>query len=176
METGRLLASRNIENIVSTFYSSPRWQDDPAAKIRSLHALLAAHPAYFLTQLARNLVEHLRKDLTLLLGWPMALIPLAGILGLAIRPPTRRQMSLYLFAVAYWLFMGIVFYSPRFLPLVLPTWQSALPDTGGAWNRPGWDGGSTVAAGARSGRAACPVRACAGNRLVQVGSVVAVER
>jgi 4-amino-4-deoxy-L-arabinose transferase-like glycosyltransferase len=132
METGRILATRNAENVVAAFYGGSRWQSDPALQGLSLPALVGRDPAYFAARYGLHLVEHAQKNLSQLLGWPMALLPIAGILGFAIRPPTRRQTALYLFAVAYWLLMGIVFYAPRFfLPMILPCvaagcsiWQS----------------------------------------------------
>ena len=121
-ETGSLLATRNVQNVVAAFFGATRWQGDPTVESQSLPALVSRDPVYIATRYAANLTEHASKILSQLLGWPMALFPLAGSLGFAIRPPTRRQTALYVFAVAYWLCMGIVFYASRFfLPLVLPS-------------------------------------------------------
>jgi 4-amino-4-deoxy-L-arabinose transferase-like glycosyltransferase len=120
-QTGTILATRNAETVVAAFYGGPRWQNDPVTRSHSMLALVAAHPAYFAAHYVRNVVDHLGRDLSTLLGWPLCLVPLAGLLGLALRRPTRRQIAFYLFAAAYVLCMGIVFYAPRFfLPLVLP--------------------------------------------------------
>jgi len=120
-ETGRWLESRNLETVVATFYTGARWQDDPAVQAGDLRTLVGRDPVRFAMQYARNLADHFSKNLSVLLGWPLALVPIAGILGLAIRPPTRRQTALYLFAAAYCLVTGVVFYAPRFfLPLILP--------------------------------------------------------
>ena len=119
-ETERLLMTRNTETITRTFFAAPRWEGEIAAHDGSLLALVGAHPVDFVGQFGRNLMEHVRKDLTQLLGWPLAVLPIVGVLGLALRPPSRRQASLYLFGVVYWFCMGIVFYTPRFfLPMAL---------------------------------------------------------
>src|SRR5262249_41478015 len=134
METGRVLATRNLQTVVAAFYGEVRWQNDAAVEVHSMPALVARDPAYFATHYGRNLVEHATKNLSQLLGWPAALLPIIGIVAIALRRPTRRQTALYLFAVVYWLCMGIVFYAPRFfLPMILPSLAagfSVLPGVG----------------------------------------------
>ena len=122
LQAGRPLATRNQETIVTTFFGDRRWQVDAAGPDATLVTLVLAHPAQVLEQFARNLWVHLDKNRKQLLGWPMALVPIVGVLGLVIRPPTRRQAGLYLFAAVFWLCMGVVFYTPRFFLPMIPAY------------------------------------------------------
>jgi 4-amino-4-deoxy-L-arabinose transferase-like glycosyltransferase len=141
METGRVLATRNLQNVVAAFYGEARWQNEAAVEVPSVRALVARDPAYFATRYGLHLVEHATKNLSQLLGWPAALLPIIGIVAIALRRPTRQQTALYLFAVVYWLCMGIVFYAPRFfLPMILPSLAagfSVWPGTGTVRNGTG---------------------------------------
>src|SRR5262249_12108117 len=131
--TGQILATRNAQNVEMTFYRNPRWESDPAAETETLSEVVRRDPGYFASRYGRNLAAHAMKNLTQLLGWPMALLPIAGLLSAGIRRPTRRQVALYLFATVYWLFMGIVFYQPRFfLPMILPSVAAGFALASGA--------------------------------------------
>lgn len=181
LETGRILATRNVQNITATFYGAPRWQTDPASQLESLPRLVTAHPAYFVERYFLNLIDHLQRDFAQLLQWPLSLIPLAGLLGLVLRRPTRRQSAFYLFAVAYWLLMGIVFYASRFsLPLILPylVFGFSWVQTGDAGTTPWGRGIATWVQDPSRRRAALflGIALTAAIVLLQVHKIMATER
>jgi hypothetical protein len=139
-ETGRPLATRNAETVVTALFGDSRFQADVIEQNGSLRALVAMHPTHALAQFGRNLGNHVQEILNGLLGWPLALVPILGVLGWLVRPPTRRQAGLYLFAAVYAVSMGVVFYAPRFFLPVIPACMALgfaflRRDYGGAGSR-----------------------------------------
>jgi 4-amino-4-deoxy-L-arabinose transferase-like glycosyltransferase len=114
VQTGHLLYTKNLQNLVYGIYDDPRWTGDPSVEFDSLRGLVGRDPGYFLRQSAGNLLEHFRADLSMLLGFPWAVVAVLGIIGAIRWRPTRPQWGLYVFHMTYGLALAPVFYAPRF--------------------------------------------------------------
>ena len=120
METGQILATKNLQNVAASFYGGTRWKDYPVTNFDSIRQLIAHDPGYFTKRFLLNAGTHFHRDMRDLVMLPGALLVLAGLLGMTLAPPTLPQRRFYLFAVAFAGVMAFVFYAPRFfLPLAL---------------------------------------------------------
>lgn len=147
--TGRLLPTQNVQNVATGLFSGPRWAGAPVDAPEDLGALAAQDPVHLAVQFTRNLAGHVVLDLTKLLGFPMALLAVVGLLGLALgwlrtrpgrgsRPagpagrsaaapriawqPTLAQRTYLGFALVYFVSLGVVFYAPRFSFFLVPAY------------------------------------------------------
>ena len=121
-QSGRWLASRNLQNIVDEFYGGARAVEVPAEGFRSLGALVAHDPVYFAGHFLANLPRHFVADLNEVPGLTYGGVALAALAVLAWRRPDRRQVAYLLLGVLMFLALGAVFHRPRFALPMVPAW------------------------------------------------------
>lgn len=126
VQTGRWLASHNLQNVVDEFYGGDRAPSAPPGGFASLGRLVAHDPAHFAAHWLANLPRHFIQDLNQITGLTYGCVALAALAMLAWRRPDRRQTAFLLLGALMFAALGAVFYRPRFsLPLV-PVWAMVL--------------------------------------------------
>jgi len=116
-ETGSLLATRNIENVVREFYGDRKAGDIPEGGFKSILQVFTHNPAYFVKHYLLSIAKHFWTDMTTFLALEGILVML-GIVRLFFRPPTRKQWAFLAFPICYFLVICNVFPLSRFsLPL-----------------------------------------------------------
>ncbi len=117
--TGRILATRNLFNIVQEFYGGAQQEVIPRGGFGSIYHLIAYDPGYFLAHFGKNIFQHLLLDMRETLGLYLGTLFFLGSLRLFIIPPSREKRSFLIFPLFYFLFMCAVFHLPRLsLPIV----------------------------------------------------------
>lgn len=128
-QSGRWLASHNLQNIVDEFYGGARVAEVPVGGFASLGALVAHDPVHFAGHFLANLPRHFVADLNEVPGLTYGGLALAALAALVVlawrrpdRRPDRRQVAFLLLGALMFLALGAVLHRPRFaLPLV-PAW------------------------------------------------------
>lgn len=119
VETGSLLQTDNLRNVVEEFYRGARAADIPGGGFASVGSMIAHDPAHFVSHYLLNIPRHFWADMLHALGIEAGILVMLGLLRLLFVPPTRRQWALLSFGIGYFLSMCLVFYLPRFgLPIV----------------------------------------------------------
>ena len=110
-------ASRNVQDQFPAVADSLR-------SARSFGRVVADRPLEFLAGMLRNIPDHLVRDGRELLGWPVALLALAGV-GIAFAGGLRRALGPVVLAGAL-LFATLVpvFYSDRYSLALLPMYAA----------------------------------------------------
>jgi hypothetical protein len=121
-QSGRWLASHNLQNIVDEFYAGARVAEVPVGGFASLGALVAHDPAYFAGHFLANLPRHFVADLNEVPGLTYGGLALAGMAVLVWRRPDRRQVAFLLLGFLMFLALGAVFHRPRFALPMVPAW------------------------------------------------------
>jgi 4-amino-4-deoxy-L-arabinose transferase-like glycosyltransferase len=121
-QSGRWLASHNLQNIVDEFYVGARVAEVPVGGFASLGALVAHDPAYFAGHFLANLPRHFVADLNEVPGLTYGGLALAGMAVLVWRRPDRRQVAFLLLGFLMFLALGAVFHRPRFALPMVPAW------------------------------------------------------
>jgi 4-amino-4-deoxy-L-arabinose transferase-like glycosyltransferase len=122
-ETGRLLATRNLQNIfVEQFYGGEHAARMPATGLSTLREIIRHDPLHFGRQYLTNLIDHLKRDGQDLLGEATAILVGLGLLQLLFRRLDRRQATFFVLPVCYFLAMCTVYYLPRFFLPLLPAY------------------------------------------------------
>lgn len=117
LQTGSLLVTRNLENVARVF--EPAIGSEAARTATSVLALVAHDPPRVLGSYLGRLPHTLGQDAVNLVGRPMALFVLLGMLALVVRVRDGRPWRWLLAGGLYLLAVSWVFYLPRFdLPLV----------------------------------------------------------
>lgn len=121
VQTGRLLATRNLQNI---FVEELHDRDSAAADDRpdSLLGVVAEDPGRVVGRWLANVPDHLRRDLGNSLNGHVTLLLILGALRLLIIPPRRRHLAVLTFPLLYFLAMCAVYYQPRFAFAAWPGW------------------------------------------------------
>lgn len=118
-ETGRILSTRNLYNIVREFYGGAREEEIPPGGFKSIYHLIAHDPGYFVVHFGKNIFQHLILDMRKTLGLFVGALVFLGTLRLFVIPPSREQKSFLIFPLCYYLFMCAIFHMPRLsLPIV----------------------------------------------------------
>lgn len=126
-ETGRWLATRNLQNIfVEEFYGGDQADGTPAARLTSLSQVIRHDPLHFVWWYLRNIPHHLWFDLRYSLNHATSLLLALGLLRLFFVPPTRRQAVLLTYATSYFLAMCTVYHQPRFSFPILPAYYAIV--------------------------------------------------
>jgi hypothetical protein len=125
-ETGRFLATRNVENVVQEFYGGSKAGSVPAGGFTSIGQVFMHDPAYFIKHYCANIGKHLWLDMTVLLGIEAGILVYLGILRMFFRPPTRRQWAFLAFPACFLLVVCTVFFIPRFSLPLTPVYYSII--------------------------------------------------
>ncbi len=122
-ETGRLLATRNLQNIfVEEFYETEAGEVAPADRPDSLPELVLRDPLRVAGRYLANVRDHLRLDLNnCFQAFGIALLIL-GAARLLIYPSRRRHLAFLVLPLLYFLAMSAVYYQPRFAFAAWPGW------------------------------------------------------
>ena len=125
-ETGSLLATRNVENIVREFYGSARTDDLPEGGFNSMVQVFMRDPIHFIRHYLFNIPSHFWADMYRFMGIDTGILVMIGMVRLIVRPPTRMQWAFNMFAMSYFLLLCAVFYLPRFSMLLAPAYFAVL--------------------------------------------------
>ena len=134
-ETGRILSTRNLYNIVQEFYGGARKEEIPPGGFKSIYHLIAHDPGYFVGHFGKNIFQHLILDMRKTMGLFVGALVFLGTLRLFVISPSRQQKSFLIFPLCYYLFMCAIFHMPRLslpiVPVYLAIGLSVLFGSGG---------------------------------------------
>jgi hypothetical protein len=134
--TGNPLTNSNYVNVGYAVYGEGNWEKffyGGDRKIQSFADVVLLDPGRFAGAMAKNVVEHLRRDLFELLSPPWGILAILGALLMIADRPGRRVAGYLTFGALGFLSLVPVFYGARFsLPLLpfyaaLATWPFASP-------------------------------------------------
>lgn len=125
-QTGRWVASGNLQNIVDEFYAGAAAARIPADGFRTLGQMVSHDPLHFASHYLANLPRHLVQDLNQITGLTMGALALVALATLIWRRPDRRQTAFLLLGGMMFLALGAVFYRPRFSLVLVPVWALVL--------------------------------------------------
>lgn len=113
-ETGRLLNTLNLQNVVQEYYSGAKADEIPAAGFTSLTELIRYDPLHFWGHFLSNIPRRFLLDAEHLVWWAAGLFALIGLLRFFWQAPNRAQTSFLVYPLGYFLALCLVFYLPRF--------------------------------------------------------------
>lgn len=119
-ETGSLLRTGNLQNVVTEFYGDEAAHVLPAGTTDSLGALIGHDPGHFVGHYLGNIGRHARRDFEEITAPVFGILALAGFLTLIRWRPDRRLVALLAFGGVYFLALCTVFYLPRFSLALVP--------------------------------------------------------
>ncbi|MBN1163797.1 MAG: glycosyltransferase family 39 protein [Candidatus Krumholzibacteriota bacterium] len=135
-QTGSILTTHNLYNIVQEFYGGARESEIPPGGFTSIYHLITHDTGYFLAHYGKNIFSHLFLDLRKTVGQLVGIFVFFGLLQLFFIPPSRRQKSFLIFPLFYYLSMCAIFYLPRLsLPIVPAYYALGLSFLFGSGNR-----------------------------------------
>lgn len=126
-EKGSFFYNNNYLNIAYEMFGRGKvgWDEywnTVAIKFSSLSDVISADPVTFFTRVATNFVDHFWKDISLLIGLPLGIFALGGIVILFFKKPNRKQLFFFIFSGAFFAILTIVFYGERFSLYLAPTY------------------------------------------------------
>jgi tetratricopeptide (TPR) repeat protein len=127
---GATTGSQLHHNIAFEVFGRPQgilWDDYQRRLQPEFHSLadvIARDPRAVVSRLAANLSDHLRLDARDLLGWPVALSALVGLLVVAVSGAWRRLWPIGLAASLLYLTLVPVFHSSRYSLALLPVYAT----------------------------------------------------
>ncbi len=134
--TGNPLTNSNYVNVGFAVYGEGNWEKFFYGGARTVHSLpdvVMLDPGRFAGTMAKNVVEHLRRDLFELLSPPWGILALIGALFMIGDRAGRRVAGYLTFGALGFLSLVPVFYGARFSLALLPfyaalaTWPFASP-------------------------------------------------
>lgn len=122
---GAFLFNNNHLNIAYEMYGKGKlgWDEywhNFSGKFNSYFDVVAYDPGTFIKQIAFNAVDHFWKDISLLVGIPIGIFALGGIIAFVAQRPNRRQIMFFLFSAAFYAVLIPVFYGERFSLYLAP--------------------------------------------------------
>jgi hypothetical protein len=125
-ETGSLLKTRNIENIVREFYGGRKSDDIPLGGFTSILHVFTHDRIYFIKHYAVNIVKHFWKDMIGFISLEAGILVAVSMIGLLFTSPKRKQWAYLVFPGCYFLVICFVFYIPRFSLPLAPAYYAIL--------------------------------------------------
>jgi MFS family permease len=123
-ETGRFLYNQNYENIAYGFYLesgyADRFMKEHAGEFDSFTDVVRYDPGVFLRAIPGRTVGYLAKIGRQVLGWPIGIVVLCGVILLFVRRPDRTQFAYFLYGVLFFSVLILVFFAERFVLFLLP--------------------------------------------------------
>lgn len=124
-EKGSFFFNENYKNIAYEYYAKGKMSWDEfwmgqRFQANSLPGVVMKDPGAFFSKMISNVRSHLKKDLGSLVGSHVGVLSIAGFLLLFFNPPSRRQLTYYLFAVLFFGVLLLVFYNERFSMFLIP--------------------------------------------------------
>jgi hypothetical protein len=122
--TGNPLTNSNYVNVGYAVYGEGNWEKFFYGGDRAIHSfadVVKLDPGRFAGAMAKNVVEHARRDLTELMPAVWGVLAVVGMLLLFRDRPGRRVAGYFLLGALYFLTLVPVFYGTRFsLSLLAP--------------------------------------------------------
>lgn len=122
--TGHFVYNRNYMNLALGVYStdgdSDRFQVENPGAFESFADVVAHDPVRFLRAVPERAVRQAHTGVLRVMTFPAAALAFLGVLFMLLRPPTRRQTAFYIFGVAYFAVIFLVFFSDRFMLFLVP--------------------------------------------------------
>jgi len=142
--TGNPLTNNNYTNVGYAVYGEGNWERFFYGSDRKIHSfadVVLLDPGRFALAMAKNTLEHLRRDLTELMTPLWGVFTVAGLLVVAFTQRTRRWGAYLLFGLLYFLTLVPVFYGTRF-SLTMLACYAALAVAPFSWEKvSGWVSG-----------------------------------
>jgi len=114
-ETGRPLATRNLQNIfVEEIYGPPDAADADPDRPDSLIGLVRRAPLKVAARYVANVKDHLFRELHYSLEGNWTVLLILGLGRMLVFPPRRRHWAFFVLPLTYFLAMCSVYYQPRF--------------------------------------------------------------
>jgi hypothetical protein len=129
VERGSFFYNRNYLNLAFEMFGKGHvswdefWYAGPLQYTSFLQVVMK-DPVLFLQKIVGNTYEHFVSDMDLLLGWPLGIAVILGIVSFVFVRPTRRQTALLLVGAAFFGVLVTVFYGERFSMFLLPTYAA----------------------------------------------------
>lgn len=125
-ETGKFFYNHNHLNIAYEMFGKGKvgWDEywtSVAPKFKSYLDVVAASPSSFFKQIGVNAYDHFWRDVSQLVGLPMGIFALGGILALIIQKIDRKQAMYFVYSMAFYTVLLPVFYGERFSLFLAPT-------------------------------------------------------
>jgi len=90
------------------------WFDNQNLHIASFADVVTYDPVRLGKRLVANLARHSGNDMRRLMGWPLAVFVIIGLVSLLFRRPTRVQYSFYTYSFIFFCVLLFVLYDPRY--------------------------------------------------------------
>lgn len=124
-ETGSFFYNKNFLNIAFEMFGKGKVSWDEywhavAPKFHSYLDVMRADPVSFFGQIGENLGEHFWNDVTLLIGLPLGIFSVPGIIMFLLQRVHRSQGMYFIFCGAFFLVLLPVFYGERFSLYLAP--------------------------------------------------------
>lgn len=123
-QTGAILSTRNVENIVEEFYGGTKEHSISPGKFDSVSSLIAHDPGYFFGHFLLNIPRHFWMDMRGTLGIPAGILVMLGLVRLIFIPPSRKRWAFYIYPLCYFLPMCAVFHLRRFSIPITPAYYA----------------------------------------------------
>jgi len=122
-ETGRLLATRGLQNIfVEELHDPSGTIEAQAESPDTLADVIRRDPGRVVGRYLANVPDHLHRDLEDSLNGHLTILLVLGVARLLLFPPRRRHWAFLVFPLLYFLAMCTVYYQPRFTFAAWPGW------------------------------------------------------
>jgi len=128
-EKGSFFYNENYKNIAYEVYGKGKmsWDDfwfRESSKITSLSEVVFKDVGLFISTTANNVGDHFVNDMDKLLGWPIGVFVILGLILLLISNPIKnwksKQTAYYLVNLSFFVLLLLIFYSERFSIFLIP--------------------------------------------------------
>jgi len=118
-EKGQFLYNNNYRNIAYELYGKGKiswdafWSQQQSG-VNSFGDVILKDPGLFIRNVAANTGIHFFQDMKQLMGLQTGIFVIAGIISLFFSRPDRKKWTLFVFHIAFFSVLLVVFYSNRF--------------------------------------------------------------
>ncbi len=119
-QKGSFFFNQNYKTAACELYAQGKvtyeqfWFDKQTLNIDSFADVLTYDPILLGKRLIVNLARHFAKDMKWLMGWPLAVFVIIGLVGLVFTRPTRVQYCFYIYSFLFFCVLLFVIYDPRY--------------------------------------------------------------
>ncbi len=123
---GKAFFNQNYQNVAYEYLAKDKmgwdefWYQGNRDKYTGLLPIILDQPGRFLGKMFSNAFDHLKRDLSSLTGWHIAVFSILGLLLMFYAPPDRFQWFYYLLNVLFFGVLLLVFYNERFSMFLIP--------------------------------------------------------
>lgn len=123
-EQGAFFVNKNYMNVAYGLYAEGKQFDrffaQHPGQFDSLIDVVTYDPIRFVREVGINVLAHLRHFGIGLLGWPLSVFALLGLVQAFFVRPNRDQVAYFLFGLVFFGLLTLVFYDERFFLFLIP--------------------------------------------------------